>query len=167
MEPIKVAFTFTPDSFGKAQLHIMVRYLKTGWVKWALLFGVVAWLGVTFYLGGLNSAEIVGKLIWVPLFLALWWVIFRWLSRRNFSKFPMLAHPIRYTFTEEKVDMVTQSSESVLQWETFQKAEEARDFFLLYQNAFMASPLLKSGFENEIDLERFRALLRSKHLLKN
>ncbi|MBP6811020.1 MAG: YcxB family protein [Saprospiraceae bacterium] len=167
MEPIQVEFTFTPDSFGKAQVYIMFRYLKTGWIKWVILLGVAVWLGSTFYFGGLSFFEIGKTLIWVPLFLALWWVIFRWLSRRNFSKYPMLQHPIRYTFQEENVTLSTHSSESVLLWDTFQKAEETRDFFLLYQNAFMASPLLKTGFQNEPEMERFRQLLHSKHLLKN
>mgnify|MGYP001579187268 CR=1 FL=1 len=166
MQPIQVEFTFTPESFGKAQVYIMFRYLKTGWIKWVLLLGVAVWLGSTFYFGGMSFLEIGKTLIWVPLFLGFWWVIFKWLSRRNFSKFPMLQHPIHYTFSVEKVDLITQSYESVLQWETFQKAEEARDFFLLYQNAFMASPLLKSGFESEIEQNRFRELLHSKNLLK-
>ncbi|MFN0213632.1 MAG: YcxB family protein [Saprospiraceae bacterium] len=165
MEPIQVEFTFTADSFGKAQVHIMFRYLKTGWLKWILLFIILLWLGSTFYFGGVNWLRILNILTWVPLFLAVWWVMFRWLSRRNFSKFPMLQHPIRYTFTKEKVNVKTQSSEAVLQWENFTKAEEASSFFLLYQNAFMASPLLKSGFQSETDQEKFRELLRSKNLL--
>ena len=165
MQPIQVEFTFTPESFGKAQVYILFSYLKTGWVKWLILLGVSIWLGGTFYFGRLSLLQIGKTLIWVPLFLGLWWVIFRWLSRRNFSKFPMLQHPIRYTFGAENVSLTTQTSESLLQWGTFQKAEEARDFFLLYQNAFMASPLLKSGFQNETEQERFRQLLRSKGLL--
>jgi len=167
MQPIQVEFTFSPESFGKAQVYILFSYLKTGWVKWVILLGIAVWLGSTFYFGGMGFGEIAKTLIWVPLFLGLWWVIFKWLSRRNFSKFPMLQHPIRYSFSEEKVELITQSAESVLQWETFQKADEARDFFLLYQNAFMASPLLKSGFQNETEQERFREMLRSKHLLKH
>ncbi|MDO8367434.1 MAG: YcxB family protein, partial [Saprospiraceae bacterium] len=134
MQPIQVEFTFTADSFGKAQIHIMFRYLKTGWVKWIILIGVALWLGITFYCGGLSLGQVANKLIWIPLFLGLWWVIFRWLSRRNFSKYPMLQHPIRYVFSEENVQLTTNASESVVQWDSFQKAEEARDFFLLYQN---------------------------------
>jgi Na+/H+-dicarboxylate symporter len=165
MESIEVEFTFTSESFAKAQVHIMFRYLKTGWVKWAILLGVALWLGSTFYFGGLKIPEMAKTLIWIPLFLAMWWVIFRWLSKRNFAKFPTLQHPIRYLFKEENVHLSTSSSDSVIQWDTFQKAEEAKDFLLLYQNAFMASPLLKIGFRNETELERFRLLLQSKGLL--
>lgn len=166
MNPIQVEFTFTPESFGKAQLYIMVRYLKTGWIKWIVLFSVVLWLGTTFYFGGVSASKIVNTLIWIPFFLGIWWVLFRWLSRRNFSKYPMLQHPIRYTFSEENVGLTTHFSEAVTQWDAIQKAEEARDFFLLFQSAFMATPLLKSGFQNESEQERFRVLLRAKDLLK-
>jgi len=166
MEPIKVEFTFTSESFSKAQLYIMVRYLKTGWIKWIVLFIVAVWLGTTFYFGGVGVGKIVNTLIWVPLFLGIWWVIFRWLSRRNFAKYPILQHPIRYTFTEENIGLTTHVTEAVTQWNAIQKAEEARDFFLLYQSSFMATPLLKSGFQNETDQERFRGLLRTKQLLK-
>jgi hypothetical protein len=88
------------------------------------------------------------------------------LSRRNFSKFPNLQHPISYVFNQESIHLVTHTTEGILQWETFQQAEEAKDFFLLYQNAFAASPVLKSGFQNETEMERFRSMLRFKHLLE-
>ena len=165
MEPIQVEFTFSPESFGKAQLYIMIRYLKTGWVKWSILLAVVLWLGITFYFGGMSLSQVVNTLIWVPLFLGIWWVLFRWLSRRNFSKYPMLQHSIRYSFSNENVSLTTHLSEAVTQWSAIQKAQEARDFFLLFQSTFMATPLLKSGFQNETELERFRELLRSKGLL--
>ncbi len=166
MEPIQVAFTFTPESFGKAQMHIMLRFLKTGWIKWIVLFGVIVWLGTKYYFGRLNGLYIANTLLWVFVFVAIWWVVFRWLSRRNFSKFPNLQYPIQYIFGEENIQLTTHTTEGIMQWETFQQAEEAKDFFLLYQNSFAASPILKSGFENEIELERFRALLFSKNLLR-
>lgn len=165
MQPIQVAFTFTPESFSKAQVYIMFQYLKSGRIKWIILFGVTLWLISTFYFGEVSMGSIANTLIWVPLFLGLWWVIFRWLSKRNFSKHPILQHPIRYTFSTENIAVQTHSSESLAQWDTFQKATEARDFFLLYQSPFMANPLLKSGFQNEAEQERFRQLLREKGLL--
>lgn len=164
MEPIQVTFTFTPESFRKAQLFILLRFLSKGWIKWILIIGGALWLLGTYFLGGQDIFELLNTLIWIPVFVGFWWVIFRWLSRRNFTKLPMLQHPIRYIFEEQQVSLSTQTSQSVLQWETFQKVEEAREFFLLYQNAFLASPLLKSGFQNETELERFRTLLRSKQL---
>jgi len=166
MQPIQVEFTFTPESFSKAQVYIMFQYLKTGRIKWIILFGVTLWLISTFYFGEVSLSRVSNILIWVPLFLGLWWVIFRWLSRRNFSKHAILQHPIRYTFSEENVAVLTHSSESLAQWNTFQKATETRDFFLLYQNPFLANPILKSGFQQEADQEHFRQLLRAKGLLK-
>lgn len=165
MQPIQVEFTFTPDSFSKAQVYIMFQYLKTGRIKWIILLAAILWLASTFYFGEVTFSRIASILIWVPLFLGLWWVIFRWLSRRNFSKFAMLQHPIRYTFSAENIEVKTHSSEALVQWDTFQRAAEARDFFLLYQNPFMANPLLKSGFQSEAEQERFRQLLRAKALL--
>jgi hypothetical protein len=167
MEPIQVEFTFTPETFSKVQVHIMYRYFKTGWLKWILLLAAIVWVGMKAYSETFNFTDLASTLIWVPLFLGFWWVTFKWLSRRNFAKFPMLQHPIQYKFSEENVTMHTHTAESVLQWDVFQKAEEARDFFLLYQNTFMASPLMKPGFQNETEQERFRQLLRSKHLLKH
>ncbi len=164
MAPIQVEFTFSAESFGKAQLYIMIRYLNTGWVKWTILLAVALWLGLTFYFGGLGWNQVVNTLIWIPLFLGIWWVLFRWMSRRNFAKFAMLQHPIRYSFSDENVQLTTQLSEAMTPWNTIQKVEESRDFFLLFQSAFMASPLLKSGFKNESEMERFRQLVRSKGL---
>ena len=166
MEPIQVEFTFTPESFGKAQMYIMLRFLKTGWLKWIALLGIVMWLGLKGYAGRLNFMYLANTALLVFVFAGVWWIVFRWLSRRNFSKFPNLQHPIQYLFKTADVQLNTHTTEGILQWETFQQAEEAKDFFLLYQNAFAASPILKSGFQNEIDLERFRDLLRSKNLLK-
>ena len=166
MQPVQVEFTFTPETFGKAQIYIMIRFLKTSWIKWILLFGITVWLGMKYYFGRLDGMYLVNTIFWILAVVIVWWVIFRWLSRRNFSKFPNLQYPIRYLFGEENIQIKTHTTEGVLQWETFQQAEESRDFFLLYQNAFVASPILKSGFQNETDQEKFRVLLRTKDLLK-
>ncbi len=166
MSPIQVEFSFTPESFGKAQMYIMLRFLKTGWIKWILLLGLCLWLGMKYYFGRLNFMYIANMALWIFVFAAVWWIVFRWLSRRNFSKFPNLQHPIRYIFKEEEIQLSTHTTEGILQWETFQQAEESKDFFLLFQNVFAASPIPKSGFENETEQERFRTLLHSRNLLK-
>jgi len=165
MEPIIVEFTFTPESFGKAQMHIMLRYLKNSWLKWALIVALAAYLGAQYYFGGRDIVRLINMLIWVPLFLAVWWVVFKWLSRRNFFKHPMLQYPIRYTFTADEVLVKTHVTEGVIQWAGIPKVEESEHFFLLYQSALLASPLLKMGFKDEAEQEKFRALLRSKQLL--
>jgi hypothetical protein len=167
MQPIHVEFTFTPDTFGKIQAHIMFRYLKNGWLKWMLLVAAMVYVVTEYLYGARDWMRLANTLIWVPFFLGAWWVIFKWLSKRNFSRVTLLQHPIRYIFKEDHISLTTHASESVVNWETFQKAEEARDFFLLYQGPMLASPLLKNGFENENEQERFRQLLRSKQLLKN
>lgn len=166
MEPITVEFTFTPDSFGKAQIYIMFLYLKNSMLKWVLLIAAVVYVATEFFYGDSNWLKLLNMLIWVPFFLGAWWVVFRWLSRRNFHKYTMMQHPIRYTFTDENLQLTTYSAESTVQWNAIQKVEEARDFFLLYQSAQLISPLMKSGFKSEAEQERFRTLLHTKQLFK-
>ena len=126
---------------------------------------MIAWLGIKYYDGRLNTQYIANTAVWVMGMVAIWWLVFRWLSRRNFSKFPNLQHPIHYTFREADIFLKTETTEGILEWDTFQKAFETKEFFLLNQNEFMASPIIKSGFQNENDLERFRQLLYAKNLL--
>jgi len=164
MEPIQVEFTFTPETFGNAQMHIMLRLVKKGWTKWGALLLALGWLVKSVLEDGLPGL-LTGALP-ILLFVGIWWLMFRWLSRRNFSKYPNLQYPIRYTFQEAEVELNTQNSSAALPWDAYQNAEEARDFFLLFQNSLLASPILKSGFQNEMDQERFRQLLRSKNLLQ-
>lgn len=166
MEPINVEFTFSADSFGKAQMYIMYLYLKNGMFKWILLLAALAYIGTEFFWGEGNWFRLANSLTWLPLFAGVWYVVFKWLSRRNFTKYPMMQHPIRYVFSAEQIGLVTSVSDSSIQWEAIQKVEEARDFFLIYQSALSVSPLLKSGFQNEAEQERFRTLLREKQLFK-
>lgn len=166
MSPIPVAFTFTPDSFAKAQTLIMFRYLKNGWLKWLLLLALALYLITVFYDNEQPLLKAANILLWVPLFVGVWWIIFRWLSRRNYEKYPVLQHPIQYTFDESSIAVKTFASESSIQWTVFHKIEETRDFFFLYQSPYVATPLLKTGFQNETDTEMFRQLLRAKNLLR-
>ena len=164
MEPIPVEFTFTANIFGKTQRHILWNYFTKGWLKWILLALAIFWTVKLLVFNGVLSYLM--SLAIAGVFLGLWWLIFSWLSRRNFSKFPALMHPIRYVFSEESVQLNTHTTQSVLQWSTFMSAGEAPEYFLLYQNRVAANPVLKSGFQSATDVERFRVLLRSKGLLK-
>lgn len=161
MEPIQVEFTYTAEFFNKSQRQILWHYYTKGWLKWVFLLVAVCWIiklviDFNFWYTSLMLVFVVG----------LWWLIFNWLSKRNFSKLATLQHPIRYVFREEDVTLNTQTSETVLQWAAFQYASEARDFFLLHQNRMAANPVMKSGFQSESEMERFRALLRRKGLMK-
>lgn len=165
MEPIQVEFTFDRNSFGNAQIQVLLRYLRNGWLKWIFLAGLVCWFTVKLYFGRLDAQAVVRLVTPMAIFVLIWGVIFGWLSRRNFSKFPNLQHPIRYEFRESDIHLVTHTTDGIVQWEAYQKAVETKTSFLLYQNAFAANPVLKSGFKNENDLERFREMLRSKKLM--
>lgn len=166
MQAILVEFSFTAQTFSRAQMLILLYFFKSGWAKWVLLLAAALWLASKLWLNNASPIEMLNTLIWVPLFIGIWWLLMRWLTQRQFSKLPALQHPIQYTFGEENVTIKTHTAEAVMQWSSFQKAIEARDFFLLFQNVAIANVVMKSGFQNDADLEQFRQMLRVKNLMK-
>lgn len=140
------------------------RFFSSGWVKWIYLGIILLWL-LKLALQG-ESTYLVISLLSVAIVLGIWWWLFGWISKRTFDQNAVLKHPISYTFTPEEIRLHTQNADAVLQWNTFQKAEELSEFFLLFQNKATANPVMKAGFTGEPDMERFRNMLKEKQLLK-
>lgn len=140
------------------------RFFSTGWVKWVYLGVVLLWLANLILRNDwMNLGVSVASM---ALVFGIWWWLFGWISRRTFQRTPALQYAIRYVFSPEEIRLSTQNAEAVLSWDTFQKAEELSEFFLLYQNKVIANPIIKKGFTSQEDMERFRLLLRNKGLLK-
>jgi YcxB-like protein len=163
MESIQVEFTFTADIFWKAQRYLLWSQVSKGIVKWIFLAAIAA-LTLSCCLSG-DIGAMVTYLVSIALFGGLWWVFFRWMSRRNFNKMEALQHPIHYTFSSDNIQVNSKNSQSVLQWGTFKKAAELPELFMLQQNHLVMNPVLKSGFRSEQDMQRFRELLVQKALL--
>lgn len=163
MEPVQVEFTYTAQTFLRLRRLMLWRFFTTGWVKWVYLALVLLWLMKLVLQNAWTSFFI--SLASVAIVLAVWWWLFSWMTNRTYHQTAALKHPIRYVFSPQEIHLNTQNAEAVLQWNTFQKAEELPEFFLLYQNKAMANPVMKAGFANQNDMERFRNILIEKKLL--
>jgi hypothetical protein len=164
MEPIQVSFTFTEDAYKKVSHHSVNQMLKRQKRLGYILVGILVITTTTALITG-RWQMLLSFLLPVAVFVPVW----RWTMNRMFKKVfaqqKNLHHPINYTFSDDHIASQSFSGESSLNWEAFEKAEEMPDFFLLYQNATIVNPILKSGFQNEADMAEFRGLLARKGLV--
>ena len=166
-QPIQVEFEFTPDLYRSVTKEMLRYSFKQKRLK---IFGLIL-VGIAAVLlmlsGGDFSGSAFGRYLPTLIIMVLFWFALLYfmpkllLSKQQFPE----PHPMRYAFAEDEVKMSTENSESVMQWTGFIKAEETNEWLLLFQNDRIANAVLKSAVIQG-DLERLRALLRAKGLLK-
>lgn len=165
--PIQVEFEFTPDRYRSVTKEMLRYSFKQKRLK---VFGLIL-VGIAAVLlmisGGDFSGSAFGRYLPTLIMLvAFWFALLYFMPKLLLSRQPFPEpHPMRYTFADTEVHMSTENSESTMQWAGFMKAEETNEWLLLFQNERIANAVLKSAL-SQSDLERFRALLRMKGLLK-
>ena len=166
MEPINVNFTFTEDTYIKVSRHLVAQMLKRQ-LRWGyLLIGILVLTTATTVITG-RWQMLLAMLLPIAIIVPVWrWLMTR-MYKKAFAQQENLQHPISYNFTEEQVASKSFSGESSMNWDAFEKVLELPEFFLLYQTSAIANPVLKSGFENEGEISRFRALVDNKKLSVN
>ena len=73
---------------------------------------------------------------------------------------PALQGPTRWTFSESGIRTDGPTSHTELQWNSFLQVRETREQFLLYPQKHLANVIPKRCFASEIELGRFRELVR-------
>jgi hypothetical protein len=69
-----------------------------------------------------------------------------------------------YEFTQEYFKITANTLNAELKWERVHKITELKDWILIYQNSFVASPIPKEAFGNK--LYEFKQLVRLKPFIK-
>lgn len=146
----------------------LTRRKQLGWLR--RLYWVA---GVVFILLIVTGA-IIGKwegLVIFGLLMALSIGMYEWrwpkLMDKMLRKSSAWGKPITYTFEEARITQTSVLSETVMQWETFKKAEELPDWFLLHIGPMTYVSLPKRAFASEAQMMAFRDLLKTKGLLLN
>ena len=164
---MEVEYQLTEDEYLRAQLGYWrrVRRFNMLLLEMILAFVVILFALVIFALPRfVDKAPAWGGICFGILLLLNLYALIPYKIRRVFRQSPNTRAPRRLTINEDNLRMVLPNSSEDLRWEAFQKAHElGAGFLLMYgPRSFVIVP--KRAFDNE-GLERFRSVLRNKHLL--
>lgn len=164
MQPIHVTFTFTEASYAQVSRLLMTRILNRQ-RKWMyVLAGILIAITAMSLITG-RWQMLVAFLIPVAILIPMWQRMMSRVYKKAFDEQEYLHHPISYTFTEQDISSKSHGGDHTMPWETLVRVVEKPDFFLLQENETTTGfPVLKSGFADEAEMERFRELVRSKNL---
>lgn len=146
----------------------LARYKHLRWIRWLYWPAgiLVVLMVVVGYLTGKWGVPLIYSLLMV-LIIGFYELYFPKLMERNFRKLPSWGKPVHFTFEEAHIFQKSAHSESTLQWESIQRAEELPDWFLLHlgpKMIFIGLP--KRAFTDAAAQDQFRALLGRKGLLE-
>lgn len=120
-----------------------------------VLFSVFS-LKELFY-GKSGVANFFNFLPLILIFILIWSI---YSTAKRFTK--ATEGNISYAFSEAGVDVVSYDSESKIKWSFFEKADETKNDFLLFQNKTRFHPIPKRFFQNETQIQEFKNLVREK-----
>ena len=106
--------------------------------------------------GRLNSGNLF-SLMPVVLLFVLVWSIFS--TAKKFSK--AAQGTSRYVFSENEIDINTSNSASQIKWSFFEKVEETKKDFLLFQNKTRFHPIPKRYFKDREQMNEFKEIVRA------
>jgi len=119
---------------------------------------------VGFVLRGKNTLYVlaaIGVALYFPLIILSSMFISTYFAAKSLFKSDLnLQSDIRCSFSDDVVSVEMATGESKLLWNTFPKATERSDFFLLYLRKSLAYVIPKRVFANEAEISTFRELLR-------
>jgi hypothetical protein len=100
-------------------------------------------------------------ILFLPMFL-IWMCYIRpyFASKSLYKNNINLHNPIHYSFSDALITQEMASGRTELQWATFTRVRETRELFLFYVQKHLAHPIPKRAFANELEIERFRELVR-------
>jgi hypothetical protein len=168
-----MTFVFTPR---KADIiKSLWAFQMSRWAWWALVLIPIVWIGVTTILylrmflvtGARYSSTMTVPTALAGVFLLV--VVYLLFVHPIVGSFRIdrderLRSPIQYQFTEESVVIKNTYVESKLDWGSFRKIIETKNYFLLVhsanKNAFQILP--KRAFTNSVEENAFRNLLKAK-----
>lgn len=166
-QPIHLEFQFTKERYQHVTREMLRQSYKQKWLK---IIGLIMISMVVLLLilsaGDSTSSALTRQWPTLLMMAAFWLGMIYFLPKLLVAKQPFPEpHPMRYTFTDAEVHLATATSESTLQWTAFIKAEETKEWLLLFQSKAVANAVLKSALSSG-DLERLREMLRAKGLMK-
>lgn len=98
----------------------------------------------------------------VVLFIIIVFISLYVIIKKQFESTPILKQEVTYGLTAAEIETHGDSFNSKISWETFIKAEEFKDYFLLYTSPASAFIFPLRCFESDVQVTEFRELLRRK-----
>ena len=123
---------------------------------WLTMFGA----GANPFESKSNDPLIVMSLFGIlPILMAISIYFGVW---RQADKISKIIERAKFTFTEQGLESVTESSSSQMDWNRFSKIRETKDDFIFYpqENIFFVIP--KRFYQDKVQIDNFRELIREK-----
>jgi len=163
----ELSFQLTPRDLRKASRTITRNMLGKSWYVWgilspllvfgALYFVVAQALGV----GAPVQVNGVWRMLILPAIFFYFYFVAPHLTARSILKQSAnLRSAIHYTISDDGITQEAATSQSQLGWATYIKAQETKDFFLLYMRKSMAHSIPKRAFASADEISQFREMLR-------
>jgi len=86
-------------------------------------------------------------------------------SKRIYRTDKAFQGQLNYKFTNDSIQITTETVNSIIKWSNFYKMKETKDFFLFYQSAGIATLLYKKMF-TDTELANFKQFICSLNLKK-
>ncbi len=87
-------------------------------------------------------------------------------ARKNFLNSKQLQAPILFTFTADNVSIKGTDFDTFNTWDLYQKVEETKKLFVLFQNNVSVNLIPKADFASSNEIKALRTLFASKPNLK-
>lgn len=161
-----ISFQLDVKDVFKANVGINTGNRKIFYLLWAIVFIVLASAGFSLMMQALGyPVQLAPGSMWIVLFLPAF-LVWRCYAAPYFAAKSLyknninLHNPIRYAFSDALITQEMATGNAVLQWATFIRVRETRELFLFYVQKHLAQPIPKRAFANELEIERFRELVR-------
>ena len=161
--PLTYEFHLDPAETVRAGREVQRRQ-RLAWIEWAV-WPMLAILTAFYLISGTPWQDLWLLGLVAAFFLCLRWLaprIQRWQLRRAYSETPSLRGPQVYQFTDAGLTIRGGAASTTLGWDSFVKADETREFFLLFYSKRCAYYLPKRVAGDEGERNALRALLRAK-----
>lgn len=162
---VKLTFRYLPGEYVRAvnahQLldrplvpDLIISWVVAGIGAWTIRFGTdrYFWFGVIVCGIGLGFSTLAAVMLLI-------------LPRALVAADPKLRGEYQLTFSDRGVRFQTTSIDSNIDWSLYQRAVEARDFYLLYWTRRQFTVVPKRAFATSADMLAFNALLAA-HVAK-
>jgi hypothetical protein len=164
---VEVEYQLTEDEYLQAQLGYWRQARRFNMIRLEIVLAsvLILFAVVIFVFPGIpDKVPAWGAITFSALLLLNRYVVAPYKIRRVFRQSPNSRAPHRLAINEQNLRIVLPNSSEELRWEAFQGAHELNaEFLLMYgPRSFVIVP--KRAFDRE-GLERFRSVLRDKHLL--
>ena len=131
---------------------------------WFVLIGLLPIFEIgLFWLTGQDIQPVLGHLVLPVTFFLILPMVMRFSNERNFNKVRAQLEHVKYTLSEDGVEVNAEGIEAKLAWHLIHSLRETNKYYFLYRSRATANVIPKRSFANQAK-ERMFLQIMQRHL---